>query len=401
MPPVAAIVTLLLLVHSGHGLSLATRGAERSLNLSHTVTHRREGHNEILMRRSHADELDDKGSEGRDLGVAVCVVGEMARLEIDSKVENILEPLAKVTNVDVFVSLETGTTTYNNKETDIQDRRARLRASSQTCSSSQRDPREVEAAFAPYYRLGLFGPHLNEAVHSRNWPKFYKGARYRKEGSLHIPQRVHISNVLGQMRHQMECVSLIQQQELTSGGRYSVVLKLRDNTLALRPVVPNHLLSITQPNVKSCAAWGGVHDKVMALPRKFLEKILGSMYRNMKTINDTPSKSLLAKELKKISKNSENTEELLLWTLRVHNISYRALSDATSILPFVDGRCSPRRGSETEDRWCVVAGCKDCHPRKPWVSNVTCTTVNGAVINSVGDTNNLRDCTAAYWRIGR
>jgi len=46
-------------------------------------------------------------------------------------------------------------------------------------------------------------------------------------------------------------------------------------------VAPDKLVSIREVTLKHCSWWGGVHDKVMALPRKYLEKSLGATYASM------------------------------------------------------------------------------------------------------------------------
>ncbi|CAK0789091.1 unnamed protein product [Prorocentrum cordatum] len=229
-------------------------------------------------------------------------------------------------------------------------------------------------------RDGRFGPHKNEVVNLTRWPKLYAGKFYKTRRGQNS-QSEHISNVLGQMRHQKDCAEMIQSRENSTGARYAAVLKVRDNTLALRPVVPELLVSIDKVVVKRCASWGGVNDKVMALPRKHLEGILGSTYDFMQKVMNDP---VLDSRMRSLSQTSANTEMIVLWTLRASGapVLHEDTTKRTDVglyLPFTDGRCQSGSESGREDRWCVVAHCKDCHPPEPWTLNVTCSTAGGRV----------------------
>jgi len=305
--------------------------------------------------------------------VALCILGEMARLEVTSKLDNIVKPIANLTNVDVFLALETGEPTFNNLETDLRyvvkhDKDAPEEA----CRTSQMSEATVKQAFAPYLRMSEFTPHESFAVNTTRWPKLYTGRMYVKKL---LPQDRHISNVLGQMRHQRQCMEMIQQHEGSVQGKYSHVIKVRENTLALRPVIPEKLVSIEKLVFKECAAWGGVNDKVVAMPRRYLEGSLGSTFDlMMKVTNDR----VLEPRLEHMSRKSINTEQILYWTLRFNRIPFEEVPISEGYLPFVDGRCMRHR---EQDRWCVVTDCKDCHPAKPWTLDVGCSTANGTVYN--------------------
>jgi hypothetical protein len=307
-------------------------------------------------------------AEASSLGVAVCILGQVSRLEIDSKIRNIAEPLANFTNIDVFLSLETGGLVYNNKATDI---------SGDGCSSTKMSVEEVKEAFAPYFRNGKFEAHTDENVALDRWPLLYKYKHPNETYSDHSARAKHIANVVSQMRHQKDCADLIQQHEEAIGGRYDVVLKVRDNTLALRPVVPEKVLNITAVNFKHCEWWGGVQDKVMLMPRRYLEQTLGDIYPSMLAIMNDP---VLDKRLENVSRESENTEQVVKNLIVANGVPWRQRrfdeethdSHGSDYLPFVDGRCHPGGASRSADRWCVVSHCKDCYPSAPWTFNATC-----------------------------
>lgn len=206
-------------------------------------------------------------------------------------------------------------------------------------------------------------------MNTSRWPKLYTGRTYEKL----LPQDRHISNVLGQMRHQKRCVEMIRRHEDSVRGRYSFAIKERENTLALRPVIPEKIVSIKKLVLKECAHWGGVNDKVVAMPRRYLEGSLGSAFDLMMRVTNDP---VLEPRLEHMSRKSINTEQILYWTLRFNRIPFEEVPIGEGYLPFVDGRCTRHGG---QDSWCVVTDCKDCHPARPWALDVGCSTANGSV----------------------
>ncbi|CAK0865931.1 unnamed protein product [Prorocentrum cordatum] len=135
-------------------------------------------------------------------------------------------------------------------------------------------------------------------------------------------------------------------------------------------------MSITEVTIKHCQWWGGVNDKVMALPRMYLEKSIGAVYPAMQAVmqDAEPLSAMLAL----IGDRSENTEQVVMWTLIGNRVPFRERgfemgdSDGDDYLPFVDGRCYPSEVPGGQGRWCVVSHCKDCWPSQPWTLNVTC-----------------------------
>jgi hypothetical protein len=351
-------------------------------------------------------------AEAPSLGAAVCVLGQLSRLEIQSKLQNIIEPLASITNVDVFLSLESGNDgVFNNRQT--------INKSGASCSSSEMDENGARAAFAPYFRDGVFGPHVTENVNLTRWPMLYlsnKHASANGSADSDNARRDHISNVLGQMRHLRDCAELIKQSEDSAGGQYDIVVKVRDNTIALRPVVPEKLMSITEVTLKHCQWWGGVNDKVMALPRRYLEKTMGAVYPAMHATNYAEDPESEDPHLPLLHVNlSKDTEQIMMWTLIGNKVPYRERAfeigdpDGEDYLPFVDGRCSPSEKPGGEGRWCIVSHCKDCWPSQPWTLNVTCAqrlpheywklkARNVSVTLTVGDPDPTEECFNGIYR---
>merc|ERR1711920_1094155 len=252
-------------------------------------------------------------------------------------------------------------------------------ASGTRCRDSELEVDGVKEAFAPYFKDGVFGPPLgedfSESVTLQRWPELYKYKYPEETASDRASRSAIIASDFGQMRHQKVCAELIQKSEESAGGKkYDVVVKVRDDTIALRPVAPEKLVSVREVTLKQCQWWGGVNDKVMALPREYLESSLGAIYPSMLAVmNDDP----LDYRLRPLS-NSRNTEQLVMFTLLKNNVPFRQRAfeigdrDGDDYLPFVDGRCSPSKEPGGEGRWCVLSHCKDCWPRMPWTYDVTC-----------------------------
>jgi hypothetical protein len=322
----------------------------------------------VHARKSWSQPLSQSGTSHG--AAAVCVLGQLSRLEIESKMQNIIKPLSNFTKVDVFLSLEIGSHAifFNPATADVAGTR---------CHDSKLDADGVKKAFAPYFRDGVFGPHVVENVILDRWPRLYTEKHLRTDcnDANHCDQRRNtIAHVVSQMRHQKDCAELIQKSEESGGGRYDIVVKVRDNTIALRPVVPDKLFAIKEVTLKHCNWWGGVHDKVMVLPRKYLENSLGAVYPYMLAVmHDNPMNHTFLQ-----LQHSSNTEQIVLFTLLANKVPFDQRQfeigdrDGDDYLPFVDGRCYPSEEPGGEARWCIVSHCKDCWPSMPWTYNVTC-----------------------------
>jgi hypothetical protein len=336
------------------------------------------------------------------LGVAVCITGQVSRLEVASKVRNILEPLAAATNVDVFLSLASGGSVFNNPQTDPSD------DGKYVCQSSLRSDESVRAAFAPYFQDSKIEPHHAqdevETVVLDRWPYMYKWKHTGDDAHSNASRARHVHNVMSQMRHQKECAELIESYEGRAGGTYDVVLKVRDNSIAVRPVVPEKLLSVTTVTLKHCTYWWGFQDKVMVLPRRLLSKSLGSMYPTMLAVMNSDK---LDERLELVS-GSIDTEQVVKNVLTINGvfpdqkefeypdaIAHVPTPDGGDYLPFVDGRCEPAGKSGGEDSWCVVSTCKDCWPKTPWAWNVSCV-IHGAIGEAAGISSFPGDIVSQY-----
>merc|ERR1719343_895115 len=173
------------------------------------------------------------------------------------------------------------------------------------------------------------------------------------------------------MRHLKECSDLILVHERATGGHYGLVLKVRDNTVAVRQVSIRRL-SIQHVHTKACCEWGGINDKTMVMHRRFLEKTLGAYYDIFTSMMWGTSPSGIHLRNLTYARNNEQVQAEILEYMGVPVLrhSYGVGQDAEDILPFVDGRCVTH--DDNTDHWCTVWVDKDCWPQQDWAVDKAC-----------------------------
>jgi hypothetical protein len=121
---------------------------------------------------------------------------------------------------------------------------------------------------------------------------------------------------------------------------YDVVLKMRDNTVAVSPFVISAGHAVGGARTKRCVEWGGYNDKAMVTPRRHMDGALRGPAEDF----------FLTKDIGRGIPNSERLIRAVYDRRRV-----RVLRVSADELPLVDGRCSPQG-------WCLVEEGKDCRP---------------------------------------
>mmetsp|Transcript_150968 Transcript_150968/g.267177 ORF Transcript_150968/g.267177 Transcript_150968/m.267177 type:complete len:395 (-) Transcript_150968:2-1186(-) len=280
--------------------------------------------------------------------VAVCISGQIARLELDSKVRNVFIPLMEQQSlVHVFVALEAGGAKYVNPETALD---AEVRFS----------PDDIRGRLHPFYQAGSIHPHLDHNMDISHWSRNYLATK------IWVNRSMRLAGHMAQHANLKACVDLIEDHELKLGIRYDVILKLRDNTIAPKPFklmsAPDIDRAYTQEAVlvKDCAEWGGINDKVMVIPRRHLRTALAGPYTVLMGVEngDPTITSLFAKNIALTS-----PEMLYSKILKVYDVP--VLHVSTNALPFVDARCQ-KYASPGKSLWCPVPQEKDCWPDPPW-----------------------------------
>ena len=274
------------------------------------------------------------GSSSGGLRIAVCVGGQLSRLEIDSKVENVLKPTAATQPdaLDLFLALEVGGHLFSNL-----DFGAILAQQGSSCGK-EISPDEVRQRFAPFVAGASFSNHTTRSIDLADWK------RYRKDRPA-AERMTRLQHHLSQFAHMRTCAQMIEQREIATHSHYDVILKLRDNTVAVAPFVisPHHATGGAR--TKKCVEWGGYNDKAMVLPRRFADSALRG-----------PSEDFFL--IKDLGRGITNSERLLRAVLDRRGVRVQRVS--AEDLPLVDGRCTPQG-------WCLVEEGKDCRPATwPW-----------------------------------
>jgi len=282
--------------------------------------------------------------------LAVCIVGQLARLETKSKLTNLFQFVTQQKTYDrvhAFVVAQTGSV-FN-----VSARTAQAKNDNDTCHQDFHSPSEVEAVLSPFYQAGMYlkpGYHKDVTVNLEHWHKYgsSKGEDKRKP---------FLRGHLAQWTHFSQCAGLIKEQEKSSGCKYSAVVKIRDNGIVTKPMstpVENGVV------VKDCFSEWGVNDRFILAPRGYLDQVLeGPLDLALAVNNGTGWAGELMRK-----KRVTGPEMLLSQSWRLSHVPVLKRGGIT----VVDGHCAGA-SNKTGQRagWCLVPGrgrhAKDCHPR--------------------------------------
>lgn len=281
--------------------------------------------------------------------LAVCIVGQASRTEIQSKVLNLFEPLSRDICVDVFLVMQMQSFYFVNES---------ARQYKSDCKSGE-TAESLTNQLKPLYRAGRFidTPSLLQTVlpfpvqilpNIQDWGNWEEKVGVAKSASLasHFQQWSNLN----------ACAELVMEEERLTGRKYKGVLKLRDNTLVLRPVTLSELhLASHRVLVKDCGSWGGVADKVVYSPRALLSEAFQSLWIRAQEIQARDPNRL--REVQQV----RNPETFTAYVWRSMNVSW--LSVPPGVLPLVDGRCMGTALDATRI-YCVVSEMKDCRPHR-------------------------------------
>ena len=326
----------------GHSATVGRRllGIER-------ITERTERNLRLRTERKGWQPTGGRRARTLDLGLAVCITGQLARLELHSKVSSLLEPLSRTMPIVIFVVVEQGPMRFSNN-----------RSSSQHpgCAAEPTKAMIAEALGGLPSEVHIT-PHADHVVNLTLWPR-YRQPRVPNEGD----RSVRLANHIAQFGHSYRCAALVEAHERRAGGAFSALLKLRDNSLVVPPGLNRSLLTLPGVHVKLCpkaAGQGrnprvGINDKVLLASRSHWWDALRAPYELMTSVcvGRRPAHWI-------------DSEEVHGAALRRHVA--RITGHPPSALSFVDGRCM-RTDHKGNKRWCVLPTCKDCWPTRtlPW-----------------------------------
>ena len=270
------------------------------------------------------------GDAGGGARIAVCVVGQLSRLEIDSKIEYVLQPTAArrpaPAALDVFLALEEGSFLYSNL-----DFGAILAQQHASCGPQRMTRAVAEAQLKPWLRGASYTNHTTRAIDLGQW------RRYRKDRPT-AERQTRLQHHLSQFAHMRTCAQLIEDAEVENGRHYDLILKMRDNTVAVSPVVlgaPPLGPSAPKALSKRCVEWGGYNDKAMFIPRRFMGGALRAPAEDFFLVPDT-------------GRGIPNSERLLRKVLDRHRVKVDRVARSAPARgwPLLRRGVVPRRGGQ-------------------------------------------------------
>ena len=241
-----------------------------------------------------------------NISVALCVVGQLMRLELDSKLMQIVEPqLLAQRRVGLFFALAKGDASYVNRKvgssrtygehlidapfgTKYLSKLALGHNSRDILDESVCNGFNVAGACAQRSSTGPCGcPHWQLAV---DWalldqpssgyiPDVGWAAHLNKHAQGEdltrelMRQQMH----LRQWSHLRECMFLVDRAEVQANAKYDVVLKLREDTRVLLPWVVPPSFARGGITSLSCLKWDGVMDAAFGIARKWAWHIMDGM----------------------------------------------------------------------------------------------------------------------------
>ena len=303
--------------------------------------------------------------DGESAGLAVCVTGQLARLELRSKVQNLLA-VHGPERAGLFVVLEKGDPVYVNAKTHQTRGGCDVEATTQEVVDNE--------ALQPYLRGARFPEHKIYPVNMSEWPHYRPDLRAEREKLFHL-QSHH-----AQFEHGQECARMMLEEEERTGKRFEAMVRVRDNGVISAHFSPLDVVANAGSRevfAKNCNGWGGVNDKVLIVPRDMVESAFMHHIDMMSSILEdlptwTPASAHYAATMRGISSHVRSAEELLLAFLKSANLTVTRLSD---YIPVIDGRCfnatEARHVGTAADpagkQWCAEPLCKDCNGSAlPW-----------------------------------
>ena len=295
---------------------------------------------------------DRSNTSRAKLRLAVCILGQVGRTELDSKIRNLIEPNFETVDMHFFLILQPGDPAYSNE-------------APQTCKAAPGTLEEAKRRLEPLVRTTATESQRRPlTIYREQWGYNGRGAGDRGLRRM--------QNNLLQLLSWRDCARHVSRQEILDGGRmFDFVLRMRDNSLAVKPFLvleqmrrvyraqPSEILNYADLDegsldptdripvmVKKCASWGGLNDKVMMVPRAHVDDALSGMADEY--FLGTPSSNWT---------NTSNTEKYVKRILAERGVPvYR---EKPGKFPIVDARC------EDGESFCVVTHKKDCRPKEP------------------------------------
>ena len=216
----------------------------------------------------------------KEFRLAVCMVGQVARTEIDSKIQNLVKPNIANSTAHMFLILQQGEARFTNKHGGEE-----CVAAPESLEDAKKEFEQHVPTTAMEYVYKMYD------LDQKKWPGY---------PDTQAAKKARLTNHINQWNSWRKCVKLVEADEVRTGKFYNAVLRIRDNAIVLEPfnvlerlkilaqqvsrkeempkdsykTYRNYLSHQTDLNyleqlpvlTKACSAWKGVNDKVPPPP---------------------------------------------------------------------------------------------------------------------------------------
>lgn len=230
-----------------------------------------------LPQQSVGVDIDVKGNPEieirSDLRIGVCVTGQITRLELESKVHNLIDVnlnlgVSDLTAMDIVMILAPPNSTHFVNE-DIKS----FQMETDMYETGQDIRNYIAATTQSVNRAGLNltiilrSQEEKPLVHQWHVDHLNKKKMTMTDSQVVERARSHVR----QWTALSECMDEIAKLEEWHQIRYDVLVKIRDDSYILQPFNLRNVEWKDAVGVKSCLQWGGMNDKVAVMDRKFGE----------------------------------------------------------------------------------------------------------------------------------
>lgn len=192
--------------------------------------------------------------------IGVCVIGQLGRLELESKLKHVLcGQNQTLTSIDVVFVLSPGRIRYVNSHTDFGGHAAWTRQSLNASMATKRCPSMERGTLiiddAPQESLPFI--HAEYVLASNKFPR-------------DMPKKVKRARAhVRQWRAMYACHQHFVQNEQINNKAYDAFVKMRDDSFFPSPWAIDTDLWRDRVLVKECNSWRGLNDKVAWLDAKY------------------------------------------------------------------------------------------------------------------------------------
>lgn len=189
----------------------------------------------------------------------MCITGQLHRLELDGKMDNLFQPMVQTHAVDIGLVLSSGAASFVVK-----------RSQKVFTGSAQGNFHSLEDVQRKLQRrFGLV--RTKELVQPKAPTLNQEYVDALDKGGVNRTLRVNRSKShIRQWSSYVHCLELLDEFEEFLGIRYDVVLRMREDVDVLFPVDFGNVVQDVGRStlaVQKCDSWGGINDKIAILER--------------------------------------------------------------------------------------------------------------------------------------